>query len=88
MRTTPQETIPIEKGHHDPVYKVESLQSKTGAECASISSDGTVKWWDTRKASEPIEVMEILNRTDMTKLGGTAMDYDPALGVCTAPPFP
>ncbi|KAA6381888.1 MAG: putative Dynein intermediate chain 3, ciliary, partial [Streblomastix strix] len=78
--STPSDTVPIEKSHSDPVYRVQWLQSKTGAECASISSDGTVKWWDIRKLAEPIEYMELMNKVDGSKLGGTSMDYDPALG--------
>ncbi|KAH7831056.1 dynein intermediate chain IC70 [Monocercomonoides exilis] len=78
---SPYDSSLIEKAHKDPVYKVQWLQSKTGAECASISSDGTVKWWDIRKISEPLEEMEILNKgNNLAKMGGTAMDYDPALG--------
>ena len=72
----------IEESHNDPIYKVQWLQSKTGQEFASISSDGTVKWWDMKNMSKPMETMVIMNKLDGTKMGGTAMDYDPSLGVC------
>lgn len=76
----PFDSSPIEKCHRDPVYKVQWLQSKTGAECASISSDGFVYWWDMRKLTDPIESLEMINKTDNSKLSGTSMDYDPQLG--------
>lgn len=39
----------------DPVYDVVWLTSKTGTECASVSTDGSVLWWDTRRLGEPVE---------------------------------
>ena len=44
----PVETTPVESAHHDPVYKVIWLQSKTGTECFSGSTDGLALWWDIR----------------------------------------
>ena len=34
------------------VYDVVWLQSKTGTECASVSSDGRLLFWDVRKLNE------------------------------------
>ena len=34
------------------VYDVVWLQSKTGTECASVSSDGRLLFWDVRKLHE------------------------------------
>ena len=31
------------------------LQSKTGSELMTVSSDGQVLWWDIRKLAEPLE---------------------------------
>ncbi|XP_067914809.1 dynein axonemal intermediate chain 2 isoform X1 [Heterodontus francisci] len=45
----------VELGHRDPVYKIIWLQSKTGTDCFSASTDGQVLWWDIRKMSEPVE---------------------------------
>jgi dynein intermediate chain 2 len=45
----PQESSLIEKSHHDPVYDVFWFSSKTGNQCASVSTDGQMLWWDTRK---------------------------------------
>ncbi|XP_041073166.1 dynein intermediate chain 2, axonemal [Carcharodon carcharias] len=53
----------IEVGHRDPVYKIIWLQSKTGTECFSASTDGQVLWWDIRKFSEPVERLVL----DVTK---------------------
>lgn len=62
----------IENSHRDPAYKTIWLQSKSGTEFFSGSTDGKVKrilfsqiekiviqilWWDTRKLSEPVETL-------------------------------
>lgn len=39
----------------DPVYDMSWLQSKTGSELMTVSSDGQVLWWDIRKLAEPLE---------------------------------
>ncbi|KAI1886582.1 hypothetical protein AGOR_G00197290 [Albula goreensis] len=51
----PVEMSTIEHSHRDPVYKVIWLQSKTGTDVFSASTDGQVLWWDIRKLSEPTE---------------------------------
>uniref|UniRef100_A0A671KVY1 Dynein, axonemal, intermediate chain 2b n=1 Tax=Sinocyclocheilus anshuiensis TaxID=1608454 RepID=A0A671KVY1_9TELE len=51
----PVEMSTIEHSHRDPVYKVIWLQSKTGTDIFSASTDGQVLWWDIRKMSEPTE---------------------------------
>ncbi len=43
-------------GPRDPVYEVAWLQGKTSTEAMTASSDGSVRWWDTRKLAEPTEV--------------------------------
>jgi dynein intermediate chain 2, axonemal len=52
----PVELSTIEKSHRDPVFKTRFLQSKTGTECFSCSTDGQVLWWDIRNMAEPTEV--------------------------------
>lgn len=49
------ETSLIENSHHDPVYDVAWIQSRTNQEMVSVSTDGHVKWWDIRKLSAPID---------------------------------
>ena len=53
--SAPVESSPIEKSHRDPVYDLCWLQSKTGTEFASVSTDGQILWWDLRKLAEPME---------------------------------
>lgn len=38
------------------MYEVAWLQGKTSTEAMTASSDGSVRWWDTRKLAEPTEV--------------------------------
>eukprot|EP00056_Hartaetosiga_gracilis_P004200 m.72507 g.72507 ORF g.72507 m.72507 type:complete len:579 (+) comp11741_c0_seq1:115-1851(+) len=70
----PIETSPVEQSHRDPVYGAEFLASKTGTEFFTTSTDGIVKWWDTRKLAEPIEELNL----DVTgqALGGVSLDFE------------
>eukprot|EP00741_Cyanophora_paradoxa_P021766 tig00000241_g21009.t1 len=77
---TPVDTSPIEKSHRDPVYDIAWLQSKTGTECTSISTDGQVFWWDIRKLGEPTESMSLDLKGDGVVLGGVSLLYDVAGG--------
>jgi dynein intermediate chain 2 len=78
----PQETSLIESSHHDPVYDVHWISSKTGNQCASVSTDGQMLWWDTRKLSEPTD--RILLSTDCKNngviLGGSSLEYNSEAG--------
>lgn len=38
-------TSVIEKSHHDPVYEVYWINSKTGNQCVSVSTDGHMLWY-------------------------------------------
>ncbi|KAL4648624.1 dynein intermediate chain 2, axonemal-like [Arapaima gigas] len=51
----PVEMSAIEHSHRDPAYKVIWLQSKTGTDAFSTSTDGQVLWWDIRNMNEPTE---------------------------------
>lgn len=73
---------PVEHSHRDPAYKTVWLQSKTGTECFSASSDGQVLWWDTRKFSEPFEsmILDPTKKQDITKAQGSmALEYEPTM---------
>eukprot|EP00055_Hartaetosiga_balthica_P003167 m.6732 g.6732 ORF g.6732 m.6732 type:complete len:576 (-) comp2646_c0_seq1:129-1856(-) len=70
----PTETSPVEQSHRDPVYAAEFLASKTGTEFFTTSTDGIVKWWDTRKLAEPIEQLD-LGVTGQS-LGGVSLDFE------------
>jgi len=67
----------VEVGHYDPVYDVVWLQSKTGTECASVSSDGRLLFWDVRKLSEVQDecVLNDGNKEHPKTLGGTSLEW-------------
>ena len=56
-------------GCRDPVYDFAWLQSKTGTECMSVSTDGSVLWWDIRKLGEPTESLTLKERGSDIVLG-------------------
>jgi len=78
----PTEMSPIEHSHRDPVYKTIWLQSKTGTDCFSTSTDGQVLWWDIRKLGEPTEKL-ILDPSKKLMLdnaiGGYSLEYEPTM---------
>ncbi|XP_068833628.1 dynein axonemal intermediate chain 2 [Capricornis sumatraensis] len=72
----------IEFSHRDPVYGTIWLQSKTGTECFSASTDGQVMWWDIRKLSEPTEVliMDITKKEHLENaLGAISLEFESTL---------
>ena len=72
---------PIERSHRDPVYKGIFLQSKTGTECFSTSTDGQVLWWDIRKLGEPTESLLLVPnpKENPRPLGGMSLEYEPTM---------
>lgn len=54
---TPVQKSVVETSHYDPVYDISWLQSKTGTEAVTVSSDGRLMSWDTRDLSEPREAV-------------------------------
>lgn len=72
----PADTSSLEKSHRDPVYSVNWVQSKSGAEFFSTSTDGQVLWWDIRKLTEPTESMQIDPEKNGTIVGGTVLDFE------------
>lgn len=78
----PVEMSPIEHSHRDPAYKAMWIQSKTGTECFSASSDGQVLWWDIRKMGEPTEKLYLdpTKKQDLTKAqGAMSLEYEPTM---------
>ncbi|NXL39807.1 DNAI2 protein, partial [Glaucidium brasilianum] len=78
----PVEVSAVEVSHRDPVYGAIWLQSKTGTECFSASTDGQVLWWDIRKLSEPTEtlVLDITRRGLQEKaLGAVTLEFEPTM---------
>ena len=78
--SSPVDTSPLEKAHRDPVYGMAWLQSKTGTECMSVSTDGFVHWWDTRKMGEPGESLLLTEKGGSTVLGAVSLEYEAAAG--------
>ncbi|XP_067101386.1 dynein axonemal intermediate chain 2 [Osmerus mordax] len=75
----PLEMSTIEHSHRDPVYKVIWLQSKTGTDCFSASTDGQVLWWDIRKMSEPTEklVLDPSKKGNLdNSLGAISLEFE------------
>ncbi|XP_069511224.1 dynein axonemal intermediate chain 2 isoform X2 [Ambystoma mexicanum] len=78
----PVEISVVEHSHRDPVYRVLWLQSKTGTECFSASTDGQVLWWDIRKMSEPTEklVLDITKKGNLDNaLGAISLEFEPTM---------
>jgi len=72
--SAPLESSLVEMSHRDPVYDVYWIQSRTGNECVSVSSDGQLLWWDIRKLGQGPSDSLVLQAGDSV-LGGTCMDY-------------
>ncbi|NWU67562.1 DNAI2 protein, partial [Pterocles burchelli] len=78
----PVEVSTVEVSHRDPVYGAIWLQSKTGTECFSASTDGQVLWWDIRKLSEPTEslVLDITRKGLLENaLGAVTLEFEPTM---------
>ena len=52
---TPVLSSVVDTSHYDPVYDVTWLQSKTGTEAVTVSTDGRLFLWDVRDMSQPAE---------------------------------
>jgi len=77
---TPCDSSPIERSHRDPVHDMAWLQSKAGSECTSVSTDGYVHWWDTRRLAEPAESLLLTERGQSTVLGAVSLEYEAVAG--------
>ncbi|XP_009319942.1 PREDICTED: dynein intermediate chain 2, axonemal, partial [Pygoscelis adeliae] len=78
----PVEVSTVEVSHRDPVYGAIWLQSKTGTECFSASTDGQVLWWDIRKLSEPTETLVLdVTRKGLLEnaLGAVTLEFEPTM---------
>ena len=59
----------------DPVYDVFWITSKTGNQCASVSTDGQMLWWDIRKLSEPTEQLVLENEGGVIRRGKAGVNH-------------
>lgn len=69
----------IEKSHRDPIYDVAWLQSKTCTEAITTATDGQVLRWDSRKLTDPAEIMS-LEVKGGENYGGVSLNYDVGAG--------
>lgn len=78
----PTETSIAETSHHDPVSDVHWISSKTGHQCVSVSTDGKMMWWDTRKLNEPLDSLILYNDTNHggVNVGGCSLEYNSEAG--------
>jgi len=66
----------IEQSHNDPVYDIHWIQSRTGSEFCSVSTDGFMHWWDIRKLSSgPMDSMRLVGEENGPVYGATCMEY-------------
>ncbi|KAM7542954.1 hypothetical protein Aperf_G00000018921 [Anoplocephala perfoliata] len=75
----PVEISPVETSHRDPAWQVIWIQSKTGTEFFSTSTDGQVLWWDVRRMSEPTEVLYLdptKNQDLSCSIGAYALEFE------------
>uniref|UniRef100_UPI003AAB5D2A dynein axonemal intermediate chain 2-like n=1 Tax=Centroberyx gerrardi TaxID=166262 RepID=UPI003AAB5D2A len=75
----PVEMSKLEHSHQDPVYKIIWLQSNTGTDIFSASTDGQVLWWDIRNMAEPTErlVLDPSNEGNLDKaFGAISLEFD------------
>ncbi|CAL8464794.1 g4329 [Coccomyxa elongata] len=76
------DATPIEKSHRGPVHDFAWLQSETGTEAMTVSSDGRVLWWDTRRLGEPRDELALAEWgvASGALSGAVSLDYSPAAG--------
>ena len=64
----------------DPVYDFAWVQSKTGTETMTISSDGRILWWDVRRLAEPTDELVLHDKLTDGRYGALSLSYNPAVG--------
>jgi dynein intermediate chain 2 len=75
---TPCMKSKVEVSHYDPVYDVVWMQSKTGQDCASVSSDGRLLFWDCRKLDEFVDECILTDggpKESEKTLGGCSLEW-------------
>ena len=53
-----------------------------GNQCASVSTDGRMMWWDTRRLGEPTDTLPLAtdSKAGGMLLGGSCMEYNQEAG--------
>lgn len=73
----------VETSHFDPVRDISWISSKTGSQCVSVSTDGRILWWDTRKLTEPSDSVSLFldAKAECAQLqGGCTLEYSTEAG--------
>ena len=72
----------VETSHYDPVSDIFWISSKTGHQCASVSTDGRLMIWDTRKLDEPLDSILLSSgaKAGSMTLGGSSLEYNTEAG--------
>eukprot|EP00418_Pyrodinium_bahamense_P038092 CAMPEP_0179188344 /NCGR_PEP_ID=MMETSP0796-20121207/93476_1 /TAXON_ID=73915 /ORGANISM="Pyrodinium bahamense, Strain pbaha01" /LENGTH=498 /DNA_ID=CAMNT_0020892441 /DNA_START=90 /DNA_END=1587 /DNA_ORIENTATION=+ len=66
----------VEVTHYDPVYDVTWFQSKSGTDCASVSSDGRLLFWDVRNMTKYVDECVLTDGAGEPKtLGGVSLEW-------------
>lgn len=66
----------VEVSHYDPVYDAVWMQSKTNSECASVSSDGRLLFWDVRNMNEVVDECVLTDGGKEPKtFGGVSLEW-------------
>lgn len=68
----------VEISHYDPVYDAVWLSSKTGTECASVSSDGRLLFWDVRNLAEVTDECTLTDggqKEEARTIGGVSLEW-------------
>merc|ERR1712019_278860 len=71
----PKEQSPISVSHEDPVTDIVFIQSRSGTEFCSVSTDGVMLWWDGRRLSEPIDRFDLIDPDTGIRHGATCLEY-------------
>ena len=93
------DATPVDLSHTEPVYDFAWLQSKTGTELMTLSTDGAVTWWDIRMfgeyteklaadkaaAADVVESLPLKEKGGEVLQGGVCFAYDPAVRLPSSP---
>jgi dynein intermediate chain 2 len=78
---SPTHTSMIENSHHDPVYDIFWINSKTGNQLVTVSTDGRLLWWDAKKLNEPLSDIKLQPAGNTGPiLGGSSLEYNSEAG--------
>ncbi|KAB0792213.1 hypothetical protein PPYR_14172 [Photinus pyralis] len=70
-----------EVSHREPARSVLWINSKSGLEFFSTSTDGQVKWWDTRKLNQPLETLILSSPGQVIEkaMSACSLEYEPSI---------